>query len=319
MVSRTMCEINNCHDRGIGLLLFWQMADYRLYEVILSVRRLLKCALDCQVNKAMQRIKKIVIFLVLTYVLGCSFLYLAQDKILFKPIPIEENARFGFGQERWFTMRDGVKLHGLFRSGEDSKGIILYLHGNRGNVRWCQGQANMFTGYGKDVLLVDYRGYGKSGGRIRSLQELYDDIQDIYDVLLKSYDEREIVVAGYSLGTGIASYISSVNNPSHLILVAPYVNILDLKNRILPFVPDFLVRYNLDNLRFLANVKCNVTILHGTSDEVIPYDSAQKLAQTYADKVSLVTLYNTGHRGAIFDSRIGAIMAQLAHFEDSVM
>ena len=139
--------------------------------------------------------------------MGCGVLYIAQDEILFRPEPISEHTTFRFGEEINIPVGESIDLHALYHKEGGSKGIILYLHGNRGNARWCQRQAEMFTGFGFDVLLLDYRGYGKSEGEISSGTQLYSDVQSVYDFLKESYDEDQIVIAGYSIGTGMASYL----------------------------------------------------------------------------------------------------------------
>ena len=243
------------------------------------------------------------------YLAGCSLLYVVQDDILFRPEPIDENTRFRFGQEITIPVDESVELHALYHRILNPKGVILYLHGNRGNARWCQRQAEMFTGFGYNVLLLDYRGYGKSDGEIDSGQQLYSDVQKVYDFLRKEFSETQIIITGYSIGTGMASFLAAENNPQRLFLIAPYESIIDMKNRIFPFIPNFLIKFPLNNKRHLAQLTCPVTIFHGTEDEVIPYESSTNLKSLYPDKVRLVSLQGAGHRRSIFH---GAIREELA-------
>jgi len=236
--------------------------------------------------------------------IGCASLYLGQEHILFRPQKISEHTKFRFGQEIEIPVSKDIDLHGLYHQEQGAQGAILYLHGNRGNARWCQRQAEVFAGYDHDVLLIDYRGYGKSDGEIDSGSQLYQDVQKAYDFLKSKYDESNIIVAGYSLGTGMASYLAAHNRPGHLMMIAPYVSIIDMKNRYLPLIPNFLIKYPLNNKKHLGQVHCPVAIFHGTEDEVIPFDSSEKLKLLYPDKVKLVTLKSTGHRGAIFHGAI---------------
>ncbi len=252
----------------------------------------------------MRWVTRIAIVIISLYVIGCGILYAVQENFIFKPSPMGASAGFNFGDEVWISVANDIRLHGLFYREENSRGVLLYWHGNRGNVRWCQRQAKMFAGLGYDILMVDYRGYGLSEGQIESSDQLYTDIQQVYDYLKQWYSDSQIVVVGYSLGTGMASYLAANNSPKGLVLVAPFVSITDMKDRYLPIVPDALVRFPLDNFDHLSRTSSPVIIFHGTDDEVIPYECSVRLQAAYADKVTLVRLPGTGHRQAIFHSSI---------------
>lgn len=257
----------------------------------------------------MKKFLKIVLILIgSSYIIGCSVLYVVQEEILFRPEPIGERTEFRFGEEVEIEVEEGIYLHGLYSRESNPKGVILYLHGNRGNARWCQRQAEMFTGFGYNVFLLDYRGYGKSDGVITSSAQLYQDVQKVYDYLKKDFDENRIIVAGYSLGTGMASYLAANNQPNRLFLIAPFVSITDMKDRIFPLIPNFLIKYPLDNKRHLAQSTCPVVVLHGTDDEVIPYDAARDLKAYFPDKIELITLEGTSHRRAIFHNALRQIL-----------
>ncbi len=250
------------------------------------------------------KLKKVLIRLVailgITYIVACGVLYVGQDELIFDPSKLDESYTFRYGQEVEVEVDKGIYLNCLYLQETNSRGVVLYLHGNRGSNRRCLRQAEMLMGNGFDIFMVDYRGFGKSDGEITSQKQLYSDMQKVYDHLRQSYDESEIVIVGYSLGTGMASYLASQNDPRHLFLVAPYISFIDLKDRRFPLIPDFLVKYPLDNRKNLAAVNCPVTIFHGDDDEVIPFDSSQKLAGLNPALIELVRLDDAGHRRSIF-------------------
>jgi len=265
----------------------------------------------------MIKVLKYFIFLLITlYVIGCAGLYVAQDDIIFRPTALNDDTSYRWGQEVYIDVGDDVKLHGLYQKRPNSKGAILYLHGNRGNTRWCQRQAETFDGYGMDVLLIDYRGYGKSGGKINSMAQLEEDMDKVYEWLASKYANGTMWVAGYSLGSGLASYLASKYESESLILIAPYMSIEKMKDQFMPLIPDFLIKYPLNNVKYLNQYDGDIAIFHGTEDEVIPYEHAVVLHERASKKVELFTLENTGHRGAIFHSALRNYLSRISNISN---
>ena len=126
----------------------------------------------------------------------------------------------------------------------------------------------------------------------------------MYDFLKQHYKESEIVIVGYSLGTGFATHLAANNKPAQLVLISPFLSFADLKNQWLPIVPDFLLKYPMENEKMMAQVNCPVSLFHGTADEVIPFKSSEKLVELFPDKVKLTTLPQTGHRRSIFHQKL---------------
>ena len=247
------------------------------------------------------------------YILGCVCLYLAQENIIFLPDKLPESYTFRSGEEVEVQVDQDVYLNCLLIDEQRSNGVILYLHGNKGSNARCLRQAERLTGMGYDIFMPDYRGFGKSDGSIRSEKQLLSDAQKVYDYLKSRYDESQIVVVGYSLGTGIASYLAANNNPQQVILNSPYISFIDLKDRRIPLIPDFLVKYPLDNSKYLKEVDESVTMFHGTADELIPFDSSESLVKIDPKSFNLVPLSNTGHRRAIFHSDFSRGVSRLLH------
>jgi esterase/lipase len=241
------------------------------------------------------------IFLI-CYALLCLMLWFAQDFLIFRPHTLPENHRFRTGEEIEIKVAEDVSLNCLWMKEAKSKGVVLYLHGNRGSNRRCLHQARNMSNNGYDIFMPDYRGYGKSDGKIYSEKQLLSDIQKVYDFLKEHYEENQIILSGYSLGSGMASWLAANNQPQQLVMIAPYESFYDLKKRYIPFfIPNFLVKYPLNSAANLTKVNCPVTLFHGTNDEVIPYDSSKNLAALNPSNIKLVTLKNERHRGAIFN------------------
>ena len=260
----------------------------------------------------MVRFLKILIAL---YAIACVALFAIQDRFIFNPYPVDENYRFGIGKEVEIDLGDGYSMNNLFIEQNDlnkTKGVILYLHGNRGNINFGIYQTRSMRGLGYDLFIPDYRSYGKTEGKIQSEKQLYSDIQKAYDYLKQSYDESQIILVGYSLGTGMASYLASTNKPKELILVAPFTSLTDIKNKYLWFFPDFLLKFKLPVKKFLQKVECPVTIVHGTEDRIVDYAFSEELFNAFRQKVKLITVHRESHRGIIFaDALRSAIREKL--------
>lgn len=229
-------------------------------------------------------------------------LYFAQEKIIFYGHPYPENEKYQGVKELEIPIDDDLTMNAALvqaQPGSRSKGAILYLHGNKGNVRRGLYQSRSMQNRGYDLLIPDYRGYGKTEGQPINDAQLLSDANKAYQYLKDNYDEDKTYIVGYSLGSGMASYVAKENNPAGLILVAPFTTLDDIKNQFLWMFPDFLLRYKLSNEEHLKEVKAPVTILHGTADNVVKYKYGAELKALYP-KIDLVTFQGISHRGIIF-------------------
>lgn len=234
------------------------------------------------------------------YVGACSYLYFTQESILFHPTKLSADYQYDFDveyQEKLIIGEDGIKLSGVLFKAETPKGLVFYLHGNSGAISTWVNAAKTYTDNNYDCFILDYRGYGKSEGEISSQDQFYSDVEIAYDSLLNNYAEKDVVVLGYSIGTGSAAMLASKRSPKHLILLAPYYSITDMMNHVYPIVPGFLLEYKFNTYDFISKVKAPVSIFHGDIDEVIYYGSSLKLKEHFSDKDELITLPNQTHGG----------------------
>lgn len=232
------------------------------------------------------------------YIVLCLALFFLQEQIIFFPQKLDKNHSFNFNlnfEELSIKTSDGVILNGVLFKTQKAKGLIFYLHGNAGSVATWGNVAKTYNDLGLDVFMPDYRGYGKSDGKIYSESQFYSDMQTAYSLMATKYPETKIIVLGYSIGTGAAANIASVNNPKALILQAPYFSLTDMMQRNYSFIPAFLLKYKFETHRFLKNCKAPVIIFHGDADEVIYYESSLKLSRNFKSGDSLITLKNQRH------------------------
>lgn len=244
-------------------------------------------------------IKILITLLVLTIII-CGVFYMNQEKLIFFPEKLDKSFQFDFDQkfeEIYIRTNDGINLHGLLFSVDNSKGLIFYLHGNAGSLSSWGGVAETYTDLNYDVFILDYRGYGKSEGSINGERQLFRDIQIAYDNLQKRYVENKIIILGYSIGSGPAAKIASANNPKLLILQAPYYNLPDLMRKFYPLIPTFVLKYKFRINKYIKECKMPVVIFHGDQDEVIYYGSSLKLKKLFKPGDRLITLEGQYHNG----------------------
>jgi pimeloyl-ACP methyl ester carboxylesterase len=253
-------------------------------------------------------------FSIVFYLLLCVALYFLQEKLIFFPDKLDKNFRFDFSspfEEHNIKTTDGILLHGLLFKAAEHKGLVLFLHGNGGSLRQWGETASLYTALGYDVFLLDYRGYGKSEGRIQSQQQLFGDVQAAYTEMKKQYNEDSIVVIGYSIGTGPAAKLASTNHPKLLVLQAPYYNLTDMMKHRYPFIPTFLLQYSLETNKYLQQCASPVILFHGDADGVIPYTSSVRLKAECKMVDTLVTLRGQGHNGITANPQYAAAIRQI--------
>lgn len=240
--------------------------------------------------------------LVALYLLLVLVLYFFQENFIFLGEPLPQNYRYSFNtpfQERNFTMKDGAVINALHFQSREKKGIIYYHHGNAGNlVRWGE-VAEYFVSFGYDVLIYDYRGYGKSTGK-RTEKILHQDAQYIYDALAQDWRSDQIVIYGRSLGSGMASHVAANNAAKLLILETPFYSLQSMASWRFPFLPTrWLVTYNMKNWQRLQEANLPIHMFHGTEDSIVPYWSGKKLYEAVSDKATLTTIEGAEHNNLI--------------------
>ena len=230
-------------------------------------------------------------------------LYLLQEKLIFLPSKLPADYTYTFTQpfeEIFITAADGAVLNGIHFKREQPVGAIVYFHGNAGDLARWGDIALFFVEKNYDVIIMDYRTYGKSTGKL-SEEALYNDGQLFYEYALDHYAESEITLYGRSLGTGIAARVASENAPYRLILETPFYSLLDLGKIRFPYLPvQWFLKYPFKTHEYISEVSCPIAFFHGTEDTVVPYNSGLRLFNSVSvNKNSFFTIKGGGHNNLI--------------------
>jgi pimeloyl-ACP methyl ester carboxylesterase len=215
------------------------------------------------------------IFLILGFII---FLY--QEKFIFINFKkLDRHYKYNFKSkfEEVFIKTDANnQINAIHFKVIKPRGVVLFCHGNKGNlVRWGN-RVSGFLEYNYDVLVFDYRNYGKSTG-VFNEKSMYNDALVVYDYLKKIYIEENIVVYGFSLGGTFATKIASINKPKELILEAPFYNFKKAAKYNYKFTPTFLLKYKFRSDKYISYVKSPITIFHGNQDKTTFYKQSKDL------------------------------------------
>jgi hypothetical protein len=228
-------------------------------------------------------------FLVLAlvvYLLLGLYLFLSQSRLLYYPdLPsraiVATPERVGLAYETVeIRTEDSVRLHGWYLPANgDTRGVLLFFHGNAGNISHRLDSLKIFSDLGLDVLIFDYRGYGRSEGEV-SEQGTYLDAQAAWRYLTdgRRISEKNIVLFGRSLGAAIAAQLATRHNPSALIMESGFTSAPDLAAPYYPLFPvRLLARFRYSARDYLKSVRCPVLIVHSLDDEIVPIQHGREL------------------------------------------
>jgi len=178
--------------------------------------------------------------------------------------------------------------------------VILYLHGNGKNISANAKHANRLMRMGFSVLLIDYRGYGRSEGAFPNESSVYIDAQTAWDYLIsKGYKPNQIVIYGHSLGGAIAIELAT-KHPDGLgmIVDASFTSMMEMatlepKYRVFPI--NLLIHQRFDSIAKVRSLSMPVLYIHGTADDLIPAAMSQQLFEATPSKKQIVIIPNGGH------------------------
>jgi len=226
----------------------------------------------------------ILLFFILFFVLYVRYL---ESKSVFFPskdigaTPASLGLKY---EEVSFLTRDHIKLHGWFIKSPGSKGTLIFLHGNAGNISDRLEKLHLFDAIGLNTFIFDYRGYGKSEG-VPTEEGLYLDAIAAYEYVhsREDVDKKYIFAYGASLGGAIAVDLAVKKELLCLIVDSSFTSAKDMAKRIIPFAPSFLIKTKLDSISKVRDIDVPKLFMHSPADEVVPFSLGKNLFDAAAE------------------------------------
>lgn len=207
-------------------------------------------------------------------------------------------------EDCWFTTEDGAKIHAWYISGKPSlkppaprpKPVVLWFHGNAGNIAGWFPDYRSVARHGVDVLAVDYRGYGRSEGSPNE-EGVYSDAMAAWRYLVeeREVNPSQIIIYGFSLGGAVAVDLASKVGAAGLVVQSSFTSVPDMAASIFPLVPKAFVRTQMDSAAKIPTVSAPKLFIHSPRDELVPYRLGKKLFEVAGEPKSFFVVEGAGH------------------------
>jgi len=246
----------------------------------------------------------IVIIIASAYIIFAGSLFIFQSHYIYYPVRVLSTDPGSIGlnfESVSFETTDGVKLSGWFIPGENAKGVILFCHGNAGNISHRLESIQIFHRLGLDIFIFDYRGYGQSEGKPTE-QGTYQDAEAAWRYLTeeRQVNPSKIIVFGRSLGGAVASWLAQRHTPGALILESAFTSLPDIAARLYPYLPvRLLLRFKYNTAEYLGRINCPVLIVHSRNDEIMPFSHGQRLFEMAKEPRKFLEITGTHNDGFI--------------------
>ncbi|WP_299012124.1 alpha/beta hydrolase [uncultured Polaribacter sp.] len=226
-------------------------------------------------------------------------LYIGQEHLIFlNRAKLDKNYKYSFKynfEELFLQTAPNTIINALHFKHKEPKGVILFFHGNEGNLKKWGNKVSFLMKYNYDVLVYDYRKYGKSTG-VFNEEGMYTDALKVYDYLKNTYLESEIVLYGFSMGTTFATRVAAKNKPKELILEAPFYSLSNAVQYKFKLKPYSLLKYKFNTFLYLPDVICPVSLFHGILDKTTAFKDSKALYQlTNSENKTLLIIEQGTH------------------------
>jgi len=230
-----------------------------------------------------------------------ALLWFHQEKLLFMPtvLPAGQVLSMAPDVHEVSVTVPGARLSALHLRLPDPKGVVFFLHGNAGALDTWFVNPQYYRRANFDLFMLDYRGYGKSTGRIESEQQLRADVRAAWASVAPRYAGRKVVVYGRSLGSGLAAGLaaelsSASQAPDLTVLVSPYGSLSALARDHYPWVPQALLRYPMRTDQQIGLIRGPLLLIHGLQDTLIEPRHSEELKRM-APQATVLGIAGAGH------------------------
>lgn len=210
------------------------------------------------------------------------FIFLQQPGMVYYPTRQLDSTPDHWGldyEDVVLKTEDGLDLHAWFIPNPSARKVLLFFHGNAGNMSHRRESVEIFNRLKLNVFIIDYRGYGKSQGRPGE-QGTYRDARAAWDYLVKvrNINPEDIILFGRSLGGSVATKLAMEKTPAGLIVESTFSSARDMADVVMPLLSHVVVlRFNYDTESSIRKVTCPVLVVHSKEDEIIPYRLGYKV------------------------------------------
>ncbi len=222
-------------------------------------------------------------------------------------------------EDVWPIASDGVKLHAWCVPAENAKGTVLFSHGNGGNVSHRLDTILVHHQLGMNVLIFDYRGYGKSEGK-PSEEGTYRDVEAVWKYLVETRGEKpeRIVIHGRSLGGAVAAHLARDHTPAALVVESSFYDITELGVEMFPWLPvRWLSRMEYKTAEYVGGVKCPVMVIHSRTDGMIAFHHGEKILAAAPEPKRFLEIHGSHNSGFMESDDI--YRSALREFFDDVL
>lgn len=229
------------------------------------------------------------------YLAVLAWVYWHQERLIFRPDPLPAAHRFVLTDVHEVSIDvGGATLSALHLKLPDPRGVVFFLHGNSGNLATWFTNADLYRAANYDLFMLDYRGYGKSSGRIESEEQLRVDVLAAWQTVAPQYAGKRKVIHGRSLGTALAAGLAAQVQPDLTILVSPYCSMAQLMQVHYPLLPGALLRYPLETCADAVHLRSELLLVHGENDLLVPIEHSEHLL-SLAPQARLLRIPGAAH------------------------
>ncbi len=254
---------------------------------------------------------KFILLVLAGYGLLVVAVYFLQGRMLYLPntpgrtlnaAPIDAGMEY---EDISIETADGIVLHGWFVGGRSSQ-VLLFFHGNAGNISHRLESIRQFHDLGLSVLIIDYRGFGQSGGN-SSEKGLYQDAEAAWRHLTedRAYAANDIIIFGRSLGGSVASWLATQHQPRALVVESSFTSVPDVAADLYPWLPvRQLSRFSHATRDYVRDVHSPLLVIHSRDDEIIPFHHGESIFAAANEPRTFLALRGSHNDAFLRDKRV---------------